>query len=61
MWFGTQGGSFRVPIGHGAFLRVGALGRSGAYGQRDGDEPELARKASHGVLGVTVPKTDTGG
>ncbi len=57
MGLGTQGGSPRVPSGHGAF----PPGRSYAYGQGDEGGPELARKASFGAAGVTVPQTDTGG
>ena len=70
---GTQEGKSRGPIGHGPFLALrrrsggkspdrlsGGAGKSGDFGQCDGVEPMLARKASLLVTVVPVPQTDTG-
>ncbi len=52
----TQRGSLSVPIGHGALLHPEGWGRSSDYGQRDWDEPGLARKAGGGAVGYPYRK-----
>ena len=65
---GTQEGRSRGPIGHGPFLACrrrsggkspgrlsGGAGKSRDFGQSDGIEPMLARKASLLVTDAPVP------
>ncbi len=58
----TQGGTRRVPIGHGASLVWGHTEGSGDHGQSDGGGPGLARKARGGGHGYPYRKpTPVGG